>query len=259
MYMLFIARSQSMGRRALILQIVGVYVPHSMHTLPISAHTNWFQIIWRRHQETFTYRKHYKPCSSEPTEHPKHAHRREQRPGRLAEQTASQTQLQTARTPTRHHERGQSHLSRAVCASRDEHAGLLTHQGQNFLHLFTSTKKTEETFLQPNAGPDCDDVSSDSESEDEDVFDTGSTARSVNNTEHSDPNSYSWLVLKLASLRLVQQRLNDFIAVSCWFVCVLMISGNTIAGRRLGALWATSGESADTQLAEAPDAMAKNA
>lgn len=57
-------------------------------------------------------------------------------------------------------------------------------------------------------------MSSDSESEDEDVFDAGSTSRSVNNTEHSDPNSYSWLVLKLASLRIVQQRLNDFIAAS---------------------------------------------
>ncbi|KAJ8974411.1 hypothetical protein NQ317_014905 [Molorchus minor] len=39
-----------------------------------------------------------------------------------------------------------------------------------------------------------------------------STTKIVNN-EHSDPNSYSWLVLKLATLRIVQNRLNDFLAV----------------------------------------------
>lgn len=67
--------------------------------------------------------------------------------------------------------------------------------------------------MQPDAGPDCDDVSSDSESEDEDVFDAPPVIV-INNNEHSDPNSYSWVVLKLAILRIIQTRLNDFLAVS---------------------------------------------
>ncbi|XP_017781826.1 PREDICTED: dmX-like protein 2 isoform X2 [Nicrophorus vespilloides] len=68
----------------------------------------------------------------------------------------------------------------------------------------------------PNCHVDFDDVSSDSESEEEDVFDgpaPGASTRTAN-TEHSDPNSYSWLVLKLAVLRIVQQRLQDFLGVA---------------------------------------------
>lgn len=52
--------------------------------------------------------------------------------------------------------------------------------------------------------------------EDEDVFDgPGTAAIKVVNNEHSDPNSYSWLILKLATLKIVQNRLTDFLAVSC--------------------------------------------
>ncbi|KAG5878732.1 hypothetical protein JTB14_000166 [Gonioctena quinquepunctata] len=53
------------------------------------------------------------------------------------------------------------------------------------------------------------------ESEDEDVFDipAKSVVKTIN-TEHSDPNSYSWLVLRLAILRIVQNRLSDFLAVA---------------------------------------------
>ncbi|XP_063931709.1 dmX-like protein 2 isoform X3 [Zophobas morio] len=69
-------------------------------------------------------------------------------------------------------------------------------------------------LTKPIAGPDCDEVSSDSESEDEDVFDMPApTVRTVNN-EHSDPNSYSWLVLKLATLKIVQTRMNEFLSVA---------------------------------------------
>lgn len=62
------------------------------------------------------------------------------------------------------------------------------------------------------------------EDEDEDVFDgpvtaTTTTAKVVN-VEHSDPNSYSWLVLKLAVLRICQNRLQDFLAVSTLTVYV---------------------------------------
>ncbi|XP_066150653.1 dmX-like protein 2 isoform X3 [Euwallacea fornicatus] len=55
------------------------------------------------------------------------------------------------------------------------------------------------------------------EDEDEDVFDgpvTSTVAVKVANTEHSDPNSYSWLVLKLASLRICQNKLQEFLGVA---------------------------------------------
>jgi hypothetical protein len=57
-------------------------------------------------------------------------------------------------------------------------------------------------------------VSSDSESEDEDVFDIPAQNTRIVNNEHSDPNSFSWLVLRMAILRIVQTRLNDFLSVS---------------------------------------------
>lgn len=73
-------------------------------------------------------------------------------------------------------------------------------------------------LLQPEIGADFPEEESDSESEDEDVFDSPTPSLQVKNTEHSDPNSYSWLVLKLATLRVVQTRLTDFLAVSGkWF------------------------------------------
>ncbi|XP_050512358.1 dmX-like protein 1 isoform X2 [Diabrotica virgifera virgifera] len=53
------------------------------------------------------------------------------------------------------------------------------------------------------------------EDEDEDVFDAPvtKTIKTVNN-EHSDPNSYSWLVLRLATLRIVHNKINEFLAVA---------------------------------------------
>lgn len=61
-----------------------------------------------------------------------------------------------------------------------------------------------------------DEVESENEEseEDEDVFDAPTkTAVKVINNEHSDPNSYSWLVLKMATLKIVQNRINDFLMV----------------------------------------------
>lgn len=66
--------------------------------------------------------------------------------------------------------------------------------------------------LQPEAGADYQEDESDSETEEEDVFESPTTTQ-VKNTEHSNPNSYSWLILKLATLRVVQARLTDFLAV----------------------------------------------
>lgn len=58
----------------------------------------------------------------------------------------------------------------------------------------------------------CEEMSSDSEEEDEEVFDAPNpTTR--NNNEHSDPNSYSWVVLKLAAIKICQTRLVSFLSV----------------------------------------------
>lgn len=66
----------------------------------------------------------------------------------------------------------------------------------------------------------------DSEEEDEDVFDgPARTAKTVNN-EHSDPTSYSWLVLKLATLKIIQGKLNDFLAVCYWCSVICFTTGN---------------------------------
>ncbi|XP_060524786.1 dmX-like protein 2 isoform X2 [Cylas formicarius] len=61
-----------------------------------------------------------------------------------------------------------------------------------------------------------DEVESEDEDEDEDeeVFESTPNITKVANNEHSDPNSYSWLVLKLATLRIAQNRLHDFLAVA---------------------------------------------
>ncbi|KAL3276721.1 hypothetical protein HHI36_012090 [Cryptolaemus montrouzieri] len=69
-------------------------------------------------------------------------------------------------------------------------------------------------LTKPDSVTEIEEVSSDSESEDEDVFDGTLPALTVPNSEHSDPNSYSWLVLKLASLRIAQMKLNDFLNVA---------------------------------------------
>ncbi|XP_044259841.1 dmX-like protein 2 isoform X5 [Tribolium madens] len=69
-------------------------------------------------------------------------------------------------------------------------------------------------LTKPDAGPDCDEIESESESEDEDVFDMPTQSVRVVNNEHSDPNSYSWLVLKLATLKIVQTRLTEFLSVA---------------------------------------------
>lgn len=70
-----------------------------------------------------------------------------------------------------------------------------------------------------------DEVESENEEseEDEDVFDVPiKTVVKVVNNEHSDPNSYSWLVMKLATLKIVQNRINDFLMVVGNIVAVLL-------------------------------------
>lgn len=59
----------------------------------------------------------------------------------------------------------------------------------------------------------------DEDEEEEDVFDSNETARkekkrNEENTEHSNPFSYSWSIMRLAVLRLVQIQLQDFLNVA---------------------------------------------
>jgi hypothetical protein len=57
----------------------------------------------------------------------------------------------------------------------------------------------------------------DDEEEEEDVFE-GTTANSKapdrENTEHSNPSSFSWCIMRLAVMRLVQHQLQDFLSVA---------------------------------------------
>lgn len=63
---------------------------------------------------------------------------------------------------------------------------------------------------------------SEGEEEDEDVFDSGvgpETKESKRqpakeNTEHSNPYSYAWLIMRLAVMKLVQDQLQDFLNVA---------------------------------------------
>lgn len=56
----------------------------------------------------------------------------------------------------------------------------------------------------------------DSEEEEEDVFDTNAKPKSKpkDNTEHSNPNSYSWCILRSAIVRILQQQMQDFLNVA---------------------------------------------
>lgn len=59
----------------------------------------------------------------------------------------------------------------------------------------------------------------DDEEEEEDVFDGATTTTNPKgldkeNTEHSNPSSYSWYVMRLAIMKVVQHQLQDFLNVA---------------------------------------------
>lgn len=56
----------------------------------------------------------------------------------------------------------------------------------------------------------------DSTDDEEDVFDTGSKPKTKpkDNTEHSNSNSYSWSVMRLAIVKILQQQLQDFLTIA---------------------------------------------
>lgn len=62
-----------------------------------------------------------------------------------------------------------------------------------------------------------DSAESEVEEDEEDVFDestVGNERDDRDNTEHSNPNSFSWCVLRLAITTLVQHQLKDFLNVA---------------------------------------------
>jgi DmX-like protein len=62
-----------------------------------------------------------------------------------------------------------------------------------------------------------DSAESEAEEEEEDVFDesgVGIERDDRDNTEHSNPNSFAWCVLRLAITTLVQHQLKDFLNVA---------------------------------------------
>lgn len=56
----------------------------------------------------------------------------------------------------------------------------------------------------------------DSSEDEEDVFDTNSKTKSKpkDNTEHMNSNSYSWCVMRLAIVKILQHQLQDFLTVA---------------------------------------------
>lgn len=56
----------------------------------------------------------------------------------------------------------------------------------------------------------------DSTDDEEDVFDTSSKPKNKpkDNTEHSNSNSYSWSVMRLAIVKILQQQLQDFLTIA---------------------------------------------
>ncbi|XP_065223519.1 dmX-like protein 2 isoform X2 [Planococcus citri] len=79
---------------------------------------------------------------------------------------------------------------------------------------------------------------SEGEEEDEDVFDSGVGAeishskrqQTKENTEHSNPYSYAWLIMRLAVMKLVQDQLQDFLNVAGVELQELPVSSPLIHG-----------------------------
>ncbi|XP_053977803.1 dmX-like protein 2 isoform X8 [Hylaeus volcanicus] len=72
----------------------------------------------------------------------------------------------------------------------------------------------------------------DSSEDEEDVFDTNSKPKSKpkDNTEHTNPNSYSWCVMRLAIVKILQQQLQDFLNVAGIEMQELPVSSPLIHG-----------------------------
>ncbi|XP_070155557.1 dmX-like protein 2 isoform X5 [Polyergus mexicanus] len=72
----------------------------------------------------------------------------------------------------------------------------------------------------------------DSTDDEEDVFDTSSKPKNKpkDNTEHSNSNSYSWSVMRLAIVKILQQQLQDFLTIAGIEMQELPVSSPLIHG-----------------------------
>ncbi|XP_046412753.1 dmX-like protein 2 isoform X1 [Neodiprion fabricii] len=72
----------------------------------------------------------------------------------------------------------------------------------------------------------------DSSSEEEDVFDTNAKPKTKpkDNTEHSNPVSYSWCVMRLAIVRILQHQLQDYLTIAGIEMQELPVSSPLIHG-----------------------------
>ncbi|XP_049871334.1 dmX-like protein 2 isoform X2 [Pectinophora gossypiella] len=91
------------------------------------------------------------------------------------------------------------------------HCSILT-----FLLTKPSPEQDPENYDYDSAESGAEDAEdSGSEVDDDDIFDTSTTKKEkkskFSNTEHSDPDSYSWYVMRVAVLRLAQQKLQHFL------------------------------------------------
>ncbi|KAL7295893.1 hypothetical protein TKK_0010937 [Trichogramma kaykai] len=68
--------------------------------------------------------------------------------------------------------------------------------------------------------------------EEDDVFDTNSKPKSKpkDNTEHTDPNSFSWCVMRLAIVKILQKQLQDFLTIAGIEMQELPVSSPLIHG-----------------------------
>ncbi|CAB3244524.1 unnamed protein product [Arctia plantaginis] len=91
------------------------------------------------------------------------------------------------------------------------HCSILT-----YLLTKPTAEQDPENYDYDSAESGAEDIDdSGSEADDDDIFDTSTTKtekrRKGSNNEHSDPDSYSWLVMRIAVLRLAQQKLQNFL------------------------------------------------
>ncbi|XP_031780869.1 dmX-like protein 2 isoform X2 [Nasonia vitripennis] len=72
----------------------------------------------------------------------------------------------------------------------------------------------------------------DSSEDEDDVFDTNAKPKSKpkDNTEHTNPNSYSWCIMRLAIVKILQQQLQDFLNVAGIEMQELPVSSPLIHG-----------------------------
>ncbi|XP_037874527.1 dmX-like protein 2 isoform X1 [Bombyx mori] len=98
-----------------------------------------------------------------------------------------------------------------------------------------TSEQDPENYDYDSAESGAEDVDeSGSETDDDDIFDTSNTKpekrRKGANTEHSDPDSYSWLVMRVAVLRLAQKNLQHFLQLCGIEMTELATTSPTVHG-----------------------------